>query len=78
MDSMQSTHSKARNPVIRLQKAAITSAMAFIQVVEWYLPQIEGLRLEGLVPAGRVASLKSPNNSETGLVLPYFIKILTL
>ena len=38
MDCMLSKSSKTRNPVTHLQKAAITSAMASSQVVEWYLP----------------------------------------
>ena len=49
MDSMHSTSSKARNLVTHLQKAAVTSAMAYSQVIEWYLPQIEGPHHEGSV-----------------------------
>ena len=55
MDSMHPTSSKARNPVTHLQNAAITSAIASSQVVQWYLPrqkvvvlaQIESLHFEG-------------------------------
>ena len=50
MDSMHFLSSKARNSVSHLQKAAITSAMAYNQVIEWYLLMIEGLHLEDSVP----------------------------
>ena len=33
-----------------LKKADITSAVASNQVVEWYLPQIDGVDFEGSVP----------------------------
>ena len=72
MDSMNSTSGKTRKSGHSLTKAATTSAAAYSQMDEWYLPQVEGLHLEGSVPlVVGYAPLKSPNNGETGLVLLY-------
>ena len=46
VDSMHSISDKTRKSGHSPTKAALTSAMAFSQVVKWYLPWMEGLHLE--------------------------------
>ena len=63
MDSMHYTSSKTKKSGLSpTKKAAITFAMASSQVIKWYLPQTEGLHLEGSVSAGLIREAEQRNH----------------